>query len=387
MTDESVRPDDEGVSLLELLQVLADNVRLLVLGPLLVGLLALGLAFLITPVFTASTKLMLPQQQQSAATTILQNLGSFGGLPGASYFARNPADQYVSLLKSRTLQNALVEQFNLIERYHEKDKSEARRVLDAVSNIGHAKDGLITVEVDDKDPAFAARLANAYTEELGRMLKRLAVIEPQQRRMFFEKQLAVTKDSLLKAEVALKGSGINASALKSNPQVAVESMAKLQAAIRVHEIKLTSMRGYLSETSPELKQGLMELEVLRAQLARVEKEDPPATAAVSDYVAKYREVKYQEALFEIFSKQYEIARLDESREGPVIQVVDIAEAPEHKSKPKKAQIAVIATLASGLLLLIFVFARHAVRTSRINPSTDQQFGRLGSTIRRAWLRT
>ena len=387
MTDEPVRPEDEGVSLLELLQVLADNVRLLVLGPLLVGLLALGLAFLITPVFTASTKIMLPQQQQSAATTILQNLGSFGGLPGASYFARNPADQYVSLLKSRTLQNALVEQFNLIERYHEKDKSEARRVLDAVSTIGHAKDGLITVEVDDKDPAFAARLANAYTEELGRMLKRLAVIEPQQRRMFFEKQLAVTKDGLVKAEVALKGSGINGSALKSNPQVAVESMAKLQAAIRVHEIKLASLRGYLSETSPELKQGLMELEVLRAQLARIEKEDPPATAAVSDYVAKYREVKYQEALFEIFSKQYEIARLDESREGPVIQVVDVAESPEHKSKPKKAQIAVIATLASGLLLLIFVFARHAVRTSRINPSTDQQFGRLGSTIRRAWSRT
>ena len=207
MTDEPVRPEDEGVSLLELLQVLADNVRLLVLGPLLVGLLALGLAFLMTPVFTASTKIMLPQQQQSAATTILQNLGSFGGLPGASYFARNPADQYVSMLKSRTLQNALVEQFNLIERYQEKDKSDARRVLDAVSTIGHAKDGLITVEVDDKDPAFAARLANAYTEELGRMLKRLAVIEPQQRRMFFEKQLAVTKDGLVKAEVALKEIG------------------------------------------------------------------------------------------------------------------------------------------------------------------------------------
>ena len=387
MTDNTARADDEGLSLLDALQVMAQDLRLLVFGPLLIGLCALGVAYLISPVFTASTKFLVPQQQQSTAAAMLQNLGSFGGLPSAANFLRNPADQYVAFLRSRTLQDILMDRFKLMERYEQDTRLEARRVLVAVSTISHAKDGLITVEVDDKDPAFAAKLANAYVEELANMLGRLAVTEPQQRRAFFEKQLIATKGSLTKAEMALKASGVNSSALKSSPQAAVETLAKLQAGIRAQEIKLASMRAYLSDSAPEFKQGQMELAELRRQLAQSEKEDTPATATNSDYIAKLREVKYQEALTELVSKQYEIARLDESREGPGIQVVDVAVPPEHKSKPKKAQIAVIATLASGLVLLIFVFARHAVRTSRINPSTDQQFGRLGSTIRRAWLRT
>jgi hypothetical protein len=119
---------------------------------------------------------------------------------------------------------------------------------------------------------------------------------------------------------------------------------------------------------------------MRSQLSRAEEQQPAGTAGTSDYVSKYRDFKYQETLFELFAKQYEIARVDESREGAVIQVVDTALPPERKSKPKKAMIAMVATLACGFALLLFVFVRQALRGAAVNPETEKKL----SNLRKAW---
>jgi len=380
--DMSPENDDE-ISLLDLLQVVVENLRLLVLGPLAVGLLALGYTFTIAPTFTASTKFMPPQQQASGAASLLASLGALGGLAGAAGGIKSPADQYVAFLKSRSVQDALIDRFKLTERYEATLKDDARKELDGVAKIASGKDGLISVEVDDKDPAFAAELANAHVEELGQLLKRLAVTEAQQRRVFFEKQLASAKDNLSKAEQALKSSGVNSDTLKSDPKAAVEGLARLKAGITAQEIKLASMRGYLSESAPDFKQAQTELGAMRAQVARAEEQQPASAAGGSDYIAKYRDFKYQETLFELFAKQYEIARVDESREGAVIQVVDTALPPERKSKPKKAMIAAVATLASGFALLLFVFVRHALRNAAVDPETAQKLSLLRQSWRRA----
>ena len=247
---EPVDIDDDEISLLDLLQVVVDNLRLLVLGPLVAGLAALGIAFIIPPTFTATTKFMPPQQQQSAAASMLASLGALGGLAGAATGLKNPAEQYVAFLKSRSVQDALIDRFKLTERYDEKFKQDARLELEKNAQITSGKDGLISINASDKDPAFAAQLANAYVEELGHLLSRLAVTEAQQRRLFFEKQLGNTKDKLVKAEQALKASGVNSNVLKTNPTAAVEALAKLKASITAQEIKLASMRGYLTESSP-----------------------------------------------------------------------------------------------------------------------------------------
>ena len=373
-----VNADDE-ISLLDLLQVVVENLRLLVLGPLVVGLAALGITFAIAPTFTANTKFMPPQQQASGAASLLQSLGALGGLAGAASGLKNPADQYVAFLKSRSVQDALIDRFKLTERYEQKFKDDTRKTLDAIARASSGKDGLITIEVDDKDPQFAADLANAHVEELGRLLKRLAVTEAQQRRMFFEKQLNSAKDNLTKAEQELKSSGVSGDVLKADPKAAVEGLARLKAGITAQEIKVASMRGYLSESAPDFKQAQNELGVLRAQLSRAE-EQQPSSAGTSDYVSKYRNFKYQETLFELFAKQYEIARVDESREGAVIQVVDAALPPERKSKPKKGMIAAVATLATGFALLLFVFVRHAMRNAASNEETNNKLKKL----RYAW---
>jgi uncharacterized protein involved in exopolysaccharide biosynthesis len=376
--------EDDEISLLDLLQVVADNLRLLVLAPLAAGLLALGISFAIAPTFTATTKFMPPQQQQSSAAAMLSSLGALGGLAGAASGLKNPADQYVAFMKSRTVQDALINRFKLVDLYEVKLSEDARRGLDANVLITSGKDGLITVDASDKDPAFAAQLANAHVEELGHLLGRLAITEAQQRRVFFEKQLANAKDNLTKAEQALKASGVSSSVLKASPAAAIEGLARLKASITAQEIKLASMRGYLTESAPDFRQAQTELAAMRAQMSAAEKADTIGSAGSdSDYTARYRDFKYYETLFELFAKQYEMARIDESREGAVIQVVDAAVAPERKAKPKKALIALMTTLGTGFALLLFVFTRQALRGAAQSPESAEKLARLRQAFGRA----
>ena len=376
-------PEGDEISLLDFLQVIADNLRLLVLGPLAAGLLAVGYSFTITPTFTATTK-FLPPQQQGNAGSLLAGLGALSGLASAAG-NRNPADQYVAFLNSRSVQDALVDRFKLIDRYESKFREGARKALSGNVKIASGKDGLITIDASDKDPAFAAQLANAHVEELGRLLDRLAVTEHKQRRLFFEKLLVNAKNNLANAEQALAASGVNSSVLKSTG-AAIAAVAQLRGQISAQEIKLASMRGYLTESAPDFKQAQTELSALRAHLGRAEGEE--ATKGVigsdSNYIAKLRDFKYHETLFELFTKQYEMARIDESREGPVIQVLDTAQPPEYKSKPAKSQMALMTMLTVGLGLLVVVFLRHAVVNASQLAKTAKKLSRLRKALSRAF---
>ena len=378
--------DDDEINLLDLLQVVVDNLRLLVLGPLAAGLLALGVTFAVPPTFTASTVFMPPQQQQSGAAMMLQSLGALGGLAGAATGLKNPNDQFVSMLKSDSVANALVDRFALMDRYDSDLKVDARKSLDSVSKITSGKDGLITVEVDDRDPVFAAQLANGYVQAFNQLLDRLAITEAQQRRAFFERQLQDTKAKLEKAQRALQATGVNGSALKASPEATIRAIAELQAMVAAQEVKVASMRGYLTESAPDFKQALTELAALRAQFARAEKSSPTPASGDADYLARYRDVKYFETLFELFAKQFELAKVDEAREGANTQVVDTAVPPERKSKPKKALIAVLTTLATGFALLLFVFVRQALQQSSSDPDTAARLSRLRASWARAFRR-
>ncbi|PVE44136.1 GumC family protein [Limnohabitans planktonicus] len=383
MTDTPYNPADteeDEISLLDLLQTVVDNLRLLVLGPLAVGVLALAVTFVIPPIYTAKTQFLPPQQQQSAAASMLASLGGLGGLAGAAAGLKNPSDQYIAFMKSNAIEDALIERFKLQERYKADFKTDARKSLEANTRITAGKDGLISAEFDDKDPQFAADVANAYVQELRTLLGKLAVTEAQQRRVFFEKQLLQSKDKLIQAEAALKSTGISGSVLKSNPASAVAGVAALQAQVTAQEVKLGAMRGYLAESAPDFKQAMNELATLRAQLGKQEKDTTGDAAGQGDYVAKYRDFKYHETLFDLFAKQYELAKVDEAREGAVVQVLDAAQPPERKAKPKKALIAIIATLATGFALLLFVFIRQALR----NANQDQESAQKLSALKASW---
>ena len=386
MTDNTHTPntaEDDEISLLDLLQTIVDNLRLLIIGPLVVGLAALGISFAVPPTYTATVKVLPPQQQQSAAASMLASLGGLGGLAGAAAGLKNPADQYLAFMKSNSVQDELIERFKLQERYETKFKDDTRLTLTANARASSGKDGIISIQVDDKDPKFAADLANAHVDELQKLLARLAVTEAQQRRAFFEKQLSQVKEKFTEAEQALRATGVSSSVLKSNPTSALAAVAGLKAQVTAQEVKVGAMRGYLAETAPDFKQAMTELANLRAQLAKQEKDEPAAAAGQGDYVAKFREFKYQETLFELFARQFEMAKVDESREGAVIQVLDAAQPPERKSKPKKALIAIIATLATGFALLLFVFIRQALRNASKDGESAQKMAALKASWRKA----
>lgn len=387
MTQETpIAAAEEGISLLDLFGVIAENLRLLIVAPIAAGLIALSITYAIPPTFTAKVRFLPPQQQQSAAASMIASLGVLSNLAGAASGLKNPTDQFIAFLNSPTVQNVLIDRFGLMARYDAKLREDARHELSINVRATAGRDGLIAVEVDDKDPKFAAELANAHVEELQKLLGRMAVTEAQQRRVFFENQLVQTKDNLAKAEVALKSTGIDANVLKSSPQAAVESVARIKAAITAQEVKIGAMRGYLTENAPDFKQAMLELSALRGQLAKVEANEPAAGkngAGSNDFVAKFRDFKYQETLFELFAKQFEIAKIDEAREGATIQVLDVAQPPEKKSKPKRAVVASLTSIITGLALLVYVFARNTLRLAAKDLQSSEKIAAIRRSIKKA----
>ena len=386
LADNPPTGNDDEVSLIDLLLVIAENVRLLVFGPLLVGLAALGYAFTITPTLTATTMIIPPQQQQSTMAALASQLGSLAagagiaGIRGAAL--NNPSDIYVTLIKSRSVADRIIDRFNLTQvNVAKPGRGRAREILEAATKVTAGKDGLITIEVKDKDPKRAADMANAYVEEFSRLAGGLAITEAQQRRTFFEKQFQAAQENLAKAQQALGEVGVPESLIKSSPGAVVESIARLRALVTAQEIKVSTMRGYLTEQSPEFKQAQRELGALHVQLAQADHAQPARGNQSAEYLNRFRDFKYQEMLSELLGKQLESARLDESREGAFVQVVDVAVPPESRSSPKRAQIAVVTTLATGILLLLLVFAREALRSARNSPESASKLARIASTLR------
>jgi uncharacterized protein involved in exopolysaccharide biosynthesis len=353
-----------GPDALDLLLEIARHGRLIIGGGLLVGVLALGASYLIKPTFTSSTVILPPQQQQSLASSALSSLGALAGLAGgAAGGLRSPIDQYVAMLRSTTLADRMIDRFNLLEVYEETLRFDARALFWERSRVSAGRrDGLITIEVDDKDPKRAAEMAAAMVEEFRRMTSELVITEAQQRRSFFEKQVQATRDKLTAAQQALQSSGLTAGTLKAEPKAAAEGYAKLKAEATAAQVRLQALLTNLTANAPEVQQQQSLLAALNAEL-RKQEANVSQQDADSGYIGKYREFKYQEVLFELFLRQYEMARLDEGREGGLTQVVDVAQVPEKKSKPKRAFIGLGASVAAGLVLLVFVLIRAQLRMS------------------------
>ena len=364
----------EDRTLIELLVPALENAKLLLILPLLAAAIGFGVTYWIEPTFTAQTTLLPPEKPQGASSAALQSLGALAGLAGVGG-AKTTTDQFAALLQSVTIEDRLVEQFKLMQVYDKEYKVDARRELEkrVRVNIGK-KDGLITIEVDDKDPQRAAAMANQHVEELRRLSSTLAVTEAQQRRAFFETQLKETQLKLTQAQQALQASGFNQGALKAEPRAAAEGYAKLRAEVTASQVRLQTLRGALTDDTVEVRQQQAQLGALQSQLAQLEAAGSGPSGP--DYVSKYREFKYQETLLELMARQYELARVDESREGALIQVVDVATPPEKRSKPRRLFFTAGAGGGALVLLLLSVYVRDNWRRAKSAPASMAALARL-----------
>lgn len=329
------------------LQRLKRQWHVLLVAPFAGATLAVAASFLITPLFTARTVFIPPQQQQSAAGSALASLGALFGPIGVAG-GRSTSDLYVSLLQSTNVQDQLIDRFKLDEVYGFAKRTEVRRKLETRVRVALGKkDGLITVEVDDTVPARAAAIANQHVAELRRLSDEFALTETQQRRRFYEGELKRTQAALSKAQTNLENSGFGAGAIKAEPKAAAESYARLRADLTAAQVRLTTLRSRLTDNAPEVQTQSAQVASLAAEVRKIEK--TANAGANTEYLDHYREFKYQETLFDLLAKQFELARLDEAREGALVQVVDVATPPELKSSPKRSYFAA-AGFAFGLLL-------------------------------------
>jgi uncharacterized protein involved in exopolysaccharide biosynthesis len=381
--NEDMDEDGGGIQLLDILQTLADNARLLVYGPLIVGLIALGVSFLLKPSYVAKTTFMTPQQQQGAAAAALAQLSALAGAAGGAgggAGAKSSSELYLGLLNSRTIADKLVDRFGIMKAPGVENREDARDILKKVSGVTAGRDGLITVGVVSRIPGLSAALANAYVEELKLLTARLAVTEAQQRRQFLEKEVAKVKENLARAEAALGDVGVGENLLKYNPMAMGEGLATLKAQITAKELQLSSMRGYFTENSPNFRQVQRELTALRGQLDKYSQAGP--AGAKGDYITRYRDYKYNEVLFEQLSKQYELARVDESGDGAAIQIVDVAVPPTRDASMSKALVFILFTLGSGFVLLIYVFVRRALKNAGQDPESAEKLSRIRAGLGR-----
>ena len=377
-TEEDEAP---AVSLTEVLTWLGESKRPIAIVTVAVAFAALVVALLLPPIYTARASFLAPgSQQQSGSAAALAALGSLGGLGGiGGLSAKTPDDLYVALLKSDSVLRGLDARFDLKKHYDVETHEALRRIVPGYIRVNaDKKSGVISVEVDDKDKNFAADVANAHEAEVTKLLGRLAVSEAQLRRVFFEKQLQDTKENLVKAEQALRGvqekSGVIV--LDKQAEALITNAALLRAQIAEREVQLKVLRTSSTEQNPAVIRLNSELNGLRTELARMESAQggSPGSAvdmpvgklpeAAIDYVRARRELKLQETLLESMVRQYEIAKLDEAKEGPTLQQVDIAQPPDHKAKPSRALIVIVSTLVALLAMSAWTVARRYVTLRR-----------------------
>lgn len=378
----TVYVEDDEISLIDLAIALGEEKKTLFAVPAITTTLAIVVSLLMTPIFTAKTVMMPPQQQQSGAASALASLGGLAGLAGAAAGIKSPDEMYVAFMQSEGLQNAVIKRLNLQERYDEKTLTDTRKELKEKVKISpDKKSGLITIEADDKDPAFAAQLANIHVEELRNLLGRLAVTDAQQRRVFYEQQIKKVQEELAAAEQSFKQakekSGMQVTAVLA--ESGVRASAELRGQIAAREVQLQAMSRFATAQNPDMQRISSELSAMRGQLSKLEQGgggDTQGSPNQQQAVKSYRDVKVQEAMLEVLIKQYELARVDEAKEGPLLQQVDVATTPERKSKPKRVIIVLVAVFAGLFLGVLIAFVRRALRKASEDPIGSVQLAQL-----------
>lgn len=348
-----------GIDFFDLLFVLTESWKKIAMFVLIAMIVGAAIAILTKPSFTGAALILPPQQNQSTLTSLLGQLGSLASLTGMGSQIKSPADMYIGVLESRTIADRLIDKFHLQSLYKTKTMEDTRLALKKHSKFISTKDGLIHITVDDHSPSRASDMTNAYVDELYLMNSHLAVTEAAQRRVFFDQELANEKNALAASEDALKQMEEKTGVIQLTGQAEaiIRSLAELRAEIVSREVQLQSTRTFATDQNPQAMRLQEEIDSLRGQLAKLEN-DPRAKqlgasglqaghvpAVELEYGRKLRDVRFNEALFELLTKQYEAARIDEAKAAPLIQVVDRAVPPDKKSSPHR----VLLTLGFGFV--------------------------------------
>jgi uncharacterized protein involved in exopolysaccharide biosynthesis len=395
-------PAEGDISLLDLVIILVRYRHSILKIALGFALITLVICLLLSNRYTASTSILPPQQNSSMSSALMAQLGTLssvaslaGGGGGGGLGLKNPSDLQVALLKSVTVENAMIERFQLMERFRAKRYSEARKKLENVVDIDNtSKDGLIRISATDKDPKKAAEIANGYVEEFRKFSAGLAVTEASQRRLFFEQQMVQAKDNLATAEEELKRSEQKTGLIQldSQARATISLVAGLRAQIAAKQAEISAMRSFATDENPALQLAQQQLGGLQAQAQKIGATSESTTNALLpkgnmqevslEYVRKYRDVKYYETIFELLARQYELAKVDEAKQGAIVQVIDQAIVPDHHSFPQRTLFVLVATFLGLLLGIARAFTKEGLKRLSDNPAERERLDTLKQLLSR-----
>jgi capsular polysaccharide transport system permease protein len=287
---------------------------------------------------------------------------------------------YVEVLKSRTVQDRLINRFDLRARYKKSTYFEARKKLTKFTEIEEdKKSGVITLTVTDYEPKVAAQIANAYVEELNRLAVDLNTSSAHRERQFLEQRLAAAKDDLGHATAGLsqftsKNSMVDP---QNEGRAVMDAAARMQGELIASETELKGLQQIYSDDNIRVRTLKARMAELQSQLkALVGRNSDPAAADSSShssapypsmrtlpalgsrYADLYREAKIQEAVYAFVTQQLEMAKIQEAKELPIVRVMDAGVASEKRSSPIRSLIVAGCVLGALMLACIWVMGRH-----------------------------
>jgi tyrosine-protein kinase Etk/Wzc len=269
--------EEESINLADYLRVISKNGKMIFRVCGFVVIVTAIVSIFLPKSFSATTSVVPPMDVMQRESLMAGSLSA----------AKNPmlrqvmdvtsiSDMYVGILRSRSVEDALIERFDLGKVYKVQNGiSRVRRILRDRTSIKVGDEGIVTITVEDRDPCWAANLANAYVEELDRQNKRLFVGQAMNKKIFLENRLK------------------------------------------------------------EMEKDLSQIDNLLS-----------------------RDAKNKEMLFDLLTREYEIAKIEEAKSMPTIQVLDKAVVPEEKCKPRRGQMIVLAGMISLLAAIATVFMRE-----------------------------
>lgn len=372
IADENIEEEDSGINLFDYLIVLAKWKKLILSITLSVAIIAFIPTFFKYYFYHVVTTILPPQgETRGMANQFMRDFGLMPQVSGADYSRQ---DLLVEIFKSRTFSERIIERFNLKSYYDKKESEKIDKLFfqdiwiepdftdeKRSSLLRKQQSPLIKINVKSRDAQKAADIANGIVEELKIFINNLAITEASKKRLFFEEQLKHANTALIKSEDDMKVFQQNTGLLTAETQteMSIKKMAELHAQITAKEIELQVMSSYTTASNPDLQKVEELIKILKKELAKLETSERhgkdlmiPAGSMPSlglDYKRKFRQLKFDETLYDILVKQYEMAKVEEARDPILIQVIDKAVPPK---KPNSVR---IFGMKKALSITIFSF--------------------------------
>jgi tyrosine-protein kinase Etk/Wzc len=406
---------DEGNLLLDCLIVLVKHSRLIILTTVAVAVLTYVILLILPNTYTATARILPPQQKLTTSAQLLNSLGGSGtpgsplagamggGMAASLLGLKSPSDLYAGMMTGNTISDRIIELFKLRQVYKKKYIEDARLALRQRVDIRvDRKDGVIALAVSDKDPKRAAEMANAYTEELDKLLQALTVQEASGRLTFLEKERSQVNQNLALAENAVRAFSEKNSVLQLDTQTkgVLEYIARLRAEIDAKEVQIQVMRQQATSYNYDVVRLETEVQGLKSKLKTAESEyDQVCISDVClpgskvptlglEYLRLYREVKFQEGLYQFYLKMVEFARLDMVKDVSTVQLIDRALPPEKRSNKRLPTTLMVGILTFFLLSFVIIMQEISKKTVRTE-SEVLRWRQLRQEVRRLffWGRT